>query len=165
MTEVAARAVARLTMTDTNYDAAIVLLQNRFGRKDIVVNAHMSKFLNLTPVKYSADMVVLRHLYDECEIQILSLESLGVHSDTYSYLLCPLLLQLIPDDIALVFTCKTDSSGEWKVLELIQFLENEFQSREKALQLTRPGNTQRDILPSNRPLSKSASFSENRPKT
>lgn len=41
LTEVAARAVARLTMTDTNYDAAIVLLQNRFGRKDIVVSAHI----------------------------------------------------------------------------------------------------------------------------
>ena len=164
LTGAAARAVAGLTMTDSNYDAAIELLQNRFGRKDIVVSAHMSKLLNLTPVKRSADIMALRHLYDECEIQIRSLESLGVHSDTYGCLLCPVLLQLIPDDIALAYTRKSDPSGEWKVLELIQFLQNEVQSRERALQLTRPGNTQRDIPPNNRSFSKPASFSENRPK-
>lgn len=69
-------------MTDSNYDTAVDLLQGRFGRKDIVISAHMSKLLILTPVKRSSDVVALRHLYDECEIQIRSLESLGVDSDT-----------------------------------------------------------------------------------
>lgn len=55
-------------MTDGNYDAAVELLQNRFGRKDIVISAHMSKLLNWTPVKKkSSDVVALRHLYDERE--------------------------------------------------------------------------------------------------
>lgn len=43
LTGAAAKAIAGLTMTDTNYDAAVELLQNRFGRKDIVISAHMSK--------------------------------------------------------------------------------------------------------------------------
>ncbi|XP_024119392.1 uncharacterized protein LOC112140627 [Oryzias melastigma] len=137
----AARTIAGLTMTDINYDAAIELLQSRFGRKDIVISAHMSKLLNLTPVKRSSDVVALRHLYDECEIQIRSLESLGVQSDTYGCLLCPVLLQLIPEDIALAYTRQPNSTNEWKVPELIQFLQNEVQSRERALQLTRPGQT------------------------
>lgn len=88
LTGAAARAVAGLTMTDGNYDAAIELLQNRFGRKDIVVSAHTSKLLNLTPVKRYADIAALRHLYNECEIQIRSLDSLGIHSNTYGCLLC-----------------------------------------------------------------------------
>ena len=125
LTGAAARAVTGLTITDANYDAAIEMLQKRFGRKDIVVSAHMSKLLNLTPVKKSTDIVALRHLYDECEIQIRSLESLGVHSDTYGCLLCPVLLQLIPEDIALAYTRKSDNSSEWKVLELVQFLSKE----------------------------------------
>lgn len=50
LTGKAARAVAGLSMTDGNYDAAVELLQNRFGRKDIVISAHMSKLLNLAPV-------------------------------------------------------------------------------------------------------------------
>lgn len=164
LTGAAARAVAGLAITDSNYDAAVELLQNRFGRKDIVISAHMSKLLSLTPVKKSSDVVALRHLYDECEIQIRSLESLGVYSDTYGCLLCPVLLQLLPEDIALAYTRKSDSSGEWKVLELIQFLQNEVQSRERALQLTRPGITQKDFPPQNRSFNKPAPPFENKPK-
>lgn len=164
LTGAAARAVAGLTMSDSNYDAAIEILQKRFGRKDIVISAHMSKLLNLTPVRKSSDVTALRNLYDECEIQIRSLESLGVHSDTYGCLLCPVLMQLLPEDIALAYTRKSDSNGEWKVQDLIQFLEKEVQGRERALQLTRPGNTQKEIPPSNRSFTKPTSFSENRHK-
>lgn len=110
-----------------NYDTAVDLLQNLFQRKNILISIHMPK-LNLAPVKKSSDVVALRNWYDGCEIQIFSLESLGVHSDTYA-LLCPVLLQLIPEDIVLAYTHKSDPSGEWKVLKLIQFLQNEVQSR------------------------------------
>lgn len=116
--------MAWLTLTDSNYDAAIDLLKNRCGRKDIVVSAHMSKLLTLTPVKKSLDMAAMRSLYDECEIQIRSLESLGVHSYTYGSLLCPVLLQLIPDDLALGYTRTLEADGEWKVPELIKLQQN-----------------------------------------
>ena len=69
-----------------------------------MISAHMSKLLNLTPVKKSSDLNALRQLYDECEIQIRSLESLGVMSETYGSLLCPILLQMIPGDIALDYS-------------------------------------------------------------
>lgn len=141
-------------MTDVNYDAAIELLQNRFGRKDIVISAHMSKLLNLTPVRRSSDVAALRHLYDECEIQIRSLESLGVQSDTYGCLLCPVLLQLIPEDIALAYTRQQNSTNEWKVPELIQFLQNEVQRRERALLLTRPGHTLKSPSPQHKHVGK-----------
>lgn len=112
LTGATAKAVAGFTLTDSNYDNAIDMLKNRFGRKDIVVSAHMSNLLTLTPVKRSSDIAALRFLYDECEIQIRSLESLGVHSDTYGALLCPVLLQLIPDDLALGYTRTLDTDGE-----------------------------------------------------
>ncbi|KAM9793657.1 uncharacterized protein ACBT44_018015 isoform 1-T1 [Syngnathus typhle] len=107
----------------------------------------MSKLLNLTPVKKSSDVAALRHLYDECEIQIRSLESLGVQSDTYGCLLCPVLLQLVPEDIALAYTRQPNSTNDWKVQELIKFLQNEVQSRERALQLTRPGQSSKASSP------------------
>ncbi|XP_062419395.1 uncharacterized protein LOC134132166 [Pungitius pungitius] len=154
LTGAAARTIAGLTMTDANYDAAIELLQSRFGRKDIVISAHMSKLLNLNPVKRSSDVTALRHLYDECEIQIRSLESLGVQSDTYGCLLCPVLLQLIPEDIALAYTRQPNATNEWKVPELIQFLQNEVQSRERALQLTRPGHASKDPSPQHKNVGK-----------
>ncbi|XP_030584685.1 uncharacterized protein LOC115779925 [Archocentrus centrarchus] len=55
-------------------------------------------------VKKASDVVALRQLYDECEIQIRSLESLGVVSETYGSLLCPILLQLIPEEITLQYS-------------------------------------------------------------
>lgn len=77
-------------------------------------------------------------VYDKCEAQIRGLESLGVVSGTYGGLLYPVLLQMIPDDLALAYACKTGSGYELKVLELIAFL-HEFESREHAMHLTKAG--------------------------
>lgn len=67
------------------------MLKERFRRKDLIVSAHMSKLLALTPVKRSSDIVAVRRLYDEFEDQIRGLEAMGVVSDTYGGLLCPIL--------------------------------------------------------------------------
>ena len=64
----------------------------------------MNKLLNMTPVNRATDVSVLRKLYDDCEIQVRSLDALGVVADTYGSLLCPILLKIIPEDIALEFT-------------------------------------------------------------
>ena len=150
LTGPAAKAVAGLMLTDGNYDSAITLLQSRFGRKDLVISAHMSRLLNLTPVKKSSDVHALRQLYDECEIQIRSLESLGVVSDTYGSLLCPILMKMIPDDIALEYSRQRGSDDEWKVAEIVKFLQKEVQSRERALQMT-SSYTQKEQKPESKP--------------
>ena len=92
LTGAAANVVAGLPLTDSNYEFATQLLQKRFGRKDLVVNAHMTKLLNLNPVKNVSDIKPLRYLYDNCEIQIRSLASMGVVSDNGAQicLLCPI---------------------------------------------------------------------------
>lgn len=59
------------------------MLKEKFGRTDLVARAHMAKLLNLTPVNTENTYIVaLRQLYDECEVQIRGLLSLGVVSDT-----------------------------------------------------------------------------------
>ncbi|RWR98650.1 hypothetical protein B4U79_02911, partial [Dinothrombium tinctorium] len=128
---VAARAVMGLSLSDANYEVAIKLLKERFGRKDIVINAHMNKLLNLEPVKKSSDVKQLRRLFDFCEVQIRSLETLGVATDTYGNLLCPVLMKMIPDDIALEFSRRRGKDDEWKVLDLLKFLQSEVESRER----------------------------------
>ena len=115
--------------TDSNSDAAVDIFQNRFGRKDLIVNAHISKLLNLTPVKKSSDVSAPRQLYDDCEIQIKSLESLGVLSDTYGGSLCPILLQMMPDDMALEYI-RHRGDDEWNVPNILKFLQKEVQSRQ-----------------------------------
>ena len=96
-------------------------------------------------------MVALRELYDECETQIRSLESLGVVSETYGSLLCPILLQLIPEEIALQYNRQRGASDEWQVMEVMEFLQNEVLSRERTMQLTR-GNKDRDYQSHHKPF-------------
>lgn len=69
-------------------------------------------------MKKLSDVNALRQLYDECEIQIRSLESLGVVSDTYGSMLCPILLQMMPEDIALDYSCQKGEDDGSEVTEV-----------------------------------------------
>ncbi|GFW03838.1 uncharacterized protein TNCV_2049541 [Trichonephila clavipes] len=68
-------------ISDDNYDRALDLLKDRFGNKNMLINAHLSNLLNLIPVRNPTDIVGLRNLYDRAETQIRSLESLGVKGE------------------------------------------------------------------------------------
>lgn len=64
-----------------------------------------------------------------------SLDALGVVEDTYGSLLCPILLKIIPEDIALAFT-KSEADNVLKAKELMDFLKREVESRERTVNLT-----------------------------
>ncbi|GFX58308.1 uncharacterized protein TNCV_204951 [Trichonephila clavipes] len=70
-----------------------------------------------------------RKSLDHCQIPIRSLETLGVTSDTYGKLLCPLLLKLLPTD--LVLECNK-LNNELVVQNLMDFSAKELHSREKS---------------------------------
>ncbi|GFY61956.1 DUF1758 domain-containing protein, partial [Trichonephila inaurata madagascariensis] len=82
-------AIRGLTLTSENYAKAIKILEDRFGRKELIVDFHMNRLLNLTPVRKSFDVIALRNLYDQLEIHIRGLESLEISPDSYSCLLFP----------------------------------------------------------------------------
>lgn len=78
----------------------------------------MSKLLNLTPVKKSSDVSALMQLYEDCQIR--SLELLKVVSDTYGGMVCPILLQMMLEDMALEYSrhrgrCKSYSASDIKL--------------------------------------------------
>ncbi|GBM59388.1 hypothetical protein AVEN_17420-1 [Araneus ventricosus] len=70
-------AVSRFALTDQNYDSSIALIKERFGRSDLVISCHMTKLLMIESVKSVSNVTALRKMYDELEIQVRSLESLG----------------------------------------------------------------------------------------
>lgn len=99
----------------------------------------------------------MRQLYDECEVHIRNLELLGVVSEAYSSLLCPVLLQIIPDDIALQYSRQRGTSDEWKVSEITEFQQKEILSRERSMHLIKPGNS-RDSQSYQKPLKYKTQF-------
>ncbi|GFU24737.1 DUF1758 domain-containing protein [Trichonephila clavipes] len=67
-----------LTLTSDNCAKTIKTLEYRFGRKELIVDFHMNRLLNLTPVRKSFDVIALRNLYDQLEVNIRGLESVPI---------------------------------------------------------------------------------------
>ncbi|GFS92185.1 integrase catalytic domain-containing protein [Trichonephila clavipes] len=112
--------VEGFAITAENYAKAVEILKDRFGRKDAIINSHMQKLLSVTPLKRSDDTKVLRQFFDMCQTQIRSLESLDVSFESFSNVLCPLILNCLPSDLVLEFNKETDGS-EYKLDELLKF--------------------------------------------
>ena len=61
----AVRAISGLPMTSQNYEKAIEMLKERFGRKQGLINAHMKSLSKISAP--SADVQQLRKFHDNCE--------------------------------------------------------------------------------------------------
>ncbi|GFX12287.1 integrase catalytic domain-containing protein [Trichonephila clavipes] len=130
-------AIRGLTLTSENYAKAMKILENRFGRKELIVDFHMNRLLNLTLVRKSFDVIALRNLYDQLEINIRGLESLEISPDSYSCLLFPIIMKAIPPDLALEYN-KKHNETQSQITDLIAYLRSEVESRERTEFLVKP---------------------------
>ncbi|XP_035231814.1 uncharacterized protein LOC118203642 [Stegodyphus dumicola] len=120
-----------LLVSENNYDLAVELLKERYGKKEIIVRSHINHLLNLSAVKSASYLKQLRELYDTIEIQVRGLQTLGVELNSYGSLLFPLLTKLIPDSIVLDFYRQHEKDDSWNVTELLKFLRREIETRER----------------------------------
>ena len=90
----------------------------------------MDALLQVEAVTSSQNTRALRKLLDGVNSHIHSLQSLGVEQDSYSSLLCPVLVGKLPSDLRLVISHKV-SDGEWKLNSLIGAIEAEVSARER----------------------------------
>ena len=93
----AARAIAGLTLTESNYTHSIVLLEDRFDQKHKLVNAHMKALLNVASPTYS--LTSMRMFYDSVESHICGLALLGKSKTSYRDLLVPIIMDKLSDTI------------------------------------------------------------------
>ena len=135
----AARAISGLPLTSDNYARAIELLKERFGRTQIIINAHMDALAKIHPP--NLDTKHLREFYDNCENNIRGLESLGVASETYGSLLIPILLKKLPAELCCLLF-RTHPTADSNLKELRTALKEEIETREKGYNLTSPGTSQ-----------------------
>ncbi|GFQ96579.1 integrase catalytic domain-containing protein [Trichonephila clavata] len=130
-------AIRGLTLTPENYAKAVKILEDRFVRKELIVDYHMNRLLNLSPVRKSFDVIALRKLYDQLEINIKGLESLEIFPDSYSCLLFPIIMKAIPPDLALEYN-KKHNEKQSQVTDLTTYLRGEVESRERTEILLKP---------------------------
>ena len=123
-------AVAGLALTEANYRQAIEILQKRFGSKQQIVNKHIDALLRLESVTTSHSVRDLRHLFDDVSCQVRSLRTLGVESATYGSLLCPVLMNKIPQDLQLIISREV-SEADWTIDKILELIEKELTARER----------------------------------
>ena len=122
------KALEGLEICEENYEKAKTLLQERFGKKQSIISAHMHALLKLqsSENERTAD---LRAIYDTIMVHIRGLESLGVSSDNYGSLLIPVIISRMPEDIALQVTRQT-SKDVWSIEEIMTTIQQEIEARE-----------------------------------
>lgn len=141
----AARAISGLPITSQNYDKAIGMLQERFGKKQVLINAHMESLSKISAP--SADVQQLRKFYDSCESNIRALETLGVQTDSYGSLLIPILLKKIPEQLRCTIF-RTNPEADCSLNDLRTALCHEIETREKSqlAQENDPSSVVDDVL-------------------
>ena len=101
----AAEAVAGMSLTDANYNEAVVILKKRFGNTQLIhliVNQHMHALLRLAAVTSHHDVKGLRRLYDAIEANVRGLKALEVKAESYGSLMVSILMNKLPPEIRLI---------------------------------------------------------------
>ena len=124
----AKRCVEGLPLSGASYKASCEILEERFGRKELVILSHVQKLLEVkTPMPGSADDA-LQRLVDDVLVHIRSLEALGIKGDQYGVILTPLILSRVPADVRLEWA--RESEGKEGDLDfLVKFLQQEIERR------------------------------------
>ena len=142
----ASAVISGLLLTADNYDEAVGLLRSRYGNKQVLISSHIDNLLSLKPVPSSSDVKRLRELHDIIEINVRNLKNLEVESTHYGTILVSIVMSKLPDDIKLInsrFMSPTsfeENEKEWRIDELMKFLEREIESREMCFHVATNSN-------------------------
>ena len=116
----ALQAIAGFSLTNDNCKEALQLLQNRYGNTQQIIAAHMNALVKMSSV-YNDNLSGLRKISDDIISHGRSLVNLGVESQTYGSLLCPVILEKLPNELRLIIN-KNNNENDWnftKILDLI----------------------------------------------
>ena len=146
----AQQSIAGLSLTAENYKFAREILENRFGQKERIISGHIQKLLQMATNKKAESQEQLWRLHDQIQINIRSLENLGISGSTYGVILVPIIMHLLPESIRYEYTRHCE--GKERDLDyLLTFLQEEIRRREKAqIYLPAPSDQQRQKAYSHR---------------
>ena len=125
----ASRAIQGLALTEVNYNSAVEILRERFGRPQQIISAHMDELLKIPSCSGTERSTSLRFVYDKISVHVRGLSSLGVASDHYGGLLIPVIMAKLPNEIRVRIARETKSSV-WKMDDLLEIIKQEVEARE-----------------------------------
>ena len=123
-----ARAIQGLTLSETNYQAAVDILQERSGKTQQIISAHMDELLKV-PTSTWDKPGQLRIIYDKIKINVRGLESLGVTAEQYGSFLIPVIMSRLPAEVRL-HVARVSTKDVWEINELLKVIQAEVEARE-----------------------------------
>ena len=130
----AANSISGFELTRENYKEACSILEDRFGRPELIIMHHMEDLLQLIPVRSSGEVRQLRAVYDKIETNVRSLQGLGIKSDQYGVILVSIILSKVPEDIRLIITRQFEEKS-WTFEILLKAFKNELEARERCAEV------------------------------
>ena len=128
--------ISGLPLTSDSYEAAVKILQMRFGNKQLLINTHIEKLLSIPIISNVNEIKKLREAYDVIEVSTRNLKTLDVETKEYGPVLISLVMTKLPAEIKLVISRAMSFNEKWDVDELIEMLRKEIESREMCQMMT-----------------------------
>ena len=91
----------------------------------------MDSLLKLPSVNSVEQLSKIREVYDKIEVNVRSLDSLGIKSETYGNLLSPIIMSKIPSELRLIKSRKLEKEKSWDIEELLKSIKSELEARER----------------------------------
>jgi len=127
----AAAAINGFPVIEEHYNEAIETIQNQFGRPGAIRAAYFASLNQLQSINDMTDVKGLRKLYDKVMSSVRCLRGMGVNDNSFSYVLMPMLLVRIPEDLSYRWH-ESDKHEDKDLKEFLDFLKKFIESREDA---------------------------------
>ena len=118
----AAHLIKGLTLISANYDTAIEILQERFGKTQQIIAAHI-------PACPESRTGQLRFVFDKISVHVRVLASLGIAAEQCGSLLIPVIMTKLPSEIRLQIVRKA-TNDVWQNNDLLKTIKSEIEARE-----------------------------------
>nr|XP_042912776.1 uncharacterized protein LOC107436914 [Parasteatoda tepidariorum] len=120
------RLVDGISISADTYETTKALLQNRYGDKNRMIQAHLDFLENISPIR-NPTPIVLNEVFIECNRRRNALTALGEDINAYGRVLAPKILRAFPDDIwrRWIIYAKREKISEGDMNKLVQYLSEE----------------------------------------
>ena len=124
----ALEAISGYQLSNDNYQVVVDVLKRRFGRPQLIVDAHYRSLSHLPPAKNN--VAELRHCYDTMECHLRSLQAIGENIDHRHFV--SVILEKLPQKVRYQLYMQKPEDEEWTVTKLRALLGRHIAAMEMA---------------------------------
>ena len=110
----AAESIQGYTLTKDYYSLVVEFLKKRFGRKRLIIQAHMDEIIDLSKFD-TTENYEMRSFLDTLKSNLRSVVPLGVQTELLAPLLIPLLMRKMPKKVIAKFKFKIKNVEEFSL--------------------------------------------------